>query len=243
MEPEEYEKMFTLEDTHWWFLGKRAFVAALLKVIPKKENLRILDVGCGTGGMSLLLQDYGDFYGIDLKEDATQRASKRGITRLTLGSALSLPFLAETFDLITAFDLLYHKDIDDDRKALKEFYRVCKRGGHLLITDSAFNFLKSSHDIAVHTRERYSRKVLGERVAGADFRIIRLSYTNFFLFPLIALRRFYKRYFPSTQIKSDMESVNPILNSILFNLLRIEANILEKIDLPFGSSIICLARK
>lgn len=242
MEPEEYEKMFALEDSHWFFLGKRAFAETFLRMVPQGGNLKILDVGCGTGGMSLILHRYGEFYGVDYKEEAVYRASKRGFKRLILGSALYLPFSSETFDLVVAFDLLYHKGVDD-KQALKELYRVCKKGGYLLITESAFNFLKSDHDIAVHTRERYSKKILGERVSATGFRIIRSSYTNFFLFPIFLVRRLYKRYFPSKKIRSDLKPINPFLNKLLLNLIKGEAKILENRDLPFGFSLICLARR
>jgi ubiquinone/menaquinone biosynthesis C-methylase UbiE len=243
MEPEEYEKMYVLEDTHWWFLGKRAFAKTFLGMVSKREDSKILDVGCGTGGMNALLQDYGNFYGIDLSPNAVRWASKRGIRNIAFGSALSIPFSNETFDLVTAFDLLYHRDIDNDITALKEFFRVCKPGGYLLITDSAWGFLRSPHDRATHASHRYTKSEMVEKVSRAGFSVKRVSYTNFFLFPVVAAIRFFKRYTDKGNARSDLHRVNPFLNRVLLTVLRIESLLLRWIVFPYGSSLICIAQR
>ncbi len=243
MEPEEYEKMFALEDTHWWFLGKRAFTKTFLDIIAEKEDLNILDVGCGTGGANAILRNYGKFYGIDLRPDAIGRAKKRGIKTLILGSALYLPFQNETFDLVTAFDLLYHRGINDDILALREFNRVCRRGGYILITDSAFDSLRSTHDEATHARHRYTKKEMIDKVNRAGFSVRRISYTNFFLFPVVAAVRLFKRYTNKGDANSDLRRTNPLLNSVLLAVLRIESLILRRVNFPYGSSLICIAKR
>jgi len=166
MEPEEYEKMFALEDTHWWFLGKRAMVKRYLDLYynPDKRH-RILDVGCGIGGMQRLLGDYGGVSGVDLNLNALRYAKGKcgKDTCICQASALSLPFKDGSFSLVTAFDLLYHRNITDDTQALSELWRVCRKGGYLLVTDPAFEFLRSTHDAATHARHRYTKKRWSKR--------------------------------------------------------------------------------
>lgn len=246
MEPEEYEKMFVLEDTHWWFLGKRSLAKRYLDLYCNLDKgQRILDVGCGTGGMQELLRDYGDVSGVDLNLDALRYAKKKcgGNANLCLSTAISLPFKDESFSLITAFDLLYHRGILDDEKALREFYRVSRKGGYLLITDSAFDFLRSPHDRATHARHRYTKREMAEKVSRAGFSVMRMSYTNFFLFPIVAAVRFFKRYTDKGDTGSDLHRVNLFLNSLLLTVLRTESLLLRWIEFPYGSSLICIAQR
>ncbi|MEK6691771.1 MAG: methyltransferase domain-containing protein [Nitrospirota bacterium] len=246
MEPEEYEKMFVLEDTHWWFLGKRVLAKSYLSLYCNSDKRqRVLDVGCGTGGMQRFLRDYGDVSGVDLNLDALRYAKKKcsGKANLCLSTALSLPFKDESFSLVTAFDLLYHRGILDDVKALREFYRVCRKGGYLLITDSAFDFLRSPHDRATHARHRYTKREMAEKVSRAGFSVMRMLYTNFFLFPVVAAVRFFKRYTDKRDTGSDLHRVNPFLNRVLLAVLRIESLLLRWIVFPCGSSLICVAQR
>ena len=170
---------------------------------------------------------------------------QRGIDCTALGNGLQLPFKGESMDLATLLDVLYHKDIKNDRTALEEAFRILKKGGWLLITDSAFNFLRSSHDVAFHTRERYTRRVLQKRLEEAGFRVKKISYFNFFLFPLIvAVRIWEKRKVKGSEsIQSDLKPIHPALNSILRGILSCEARLIRRVRLPSGSSILCLAQK
>lgn len=246
MEPEEYEKMYLLEDSHWWFLGKRSLVKRFLDLYYNSDRRRrVLDVGCGTGGMQMLLSDYGYVSGVDLNLDALRYAKKKCGRKsyLCLSSALSLPFKDGSFSLITAFDVLYHRDVIDDEEALGEFWRVCRKGGYLLITDSAFGFLSSPHDRATHARHRYTKREMVEKVSKAGFSLRRTSYTNFFLFPIVTVIRFLKRYTDKGAAESDLRRTNPFLNSILLFILRLESLLMRWLDFPYGSSLICIAQK
>ena len=150
-----------------------------------------------------------------------------------------------SFDLVTLFDVLYHRSIHDDGDVLSETSRILKTGGHLLLTDSAFNFLLSKHDLAFHARERYNRNSLIRRLESAGLSIVKISYFNFFLFPAVALVRLFekRRISGDERPESNLHPMNSALNGILKGIMKSEARLLRRFNLPFGSSILCLARK
>lgn len=154
MDKDEYRKHFELEEDFWWFAGRRKIIQNIFKTfaIPDKK-LNILDIGCGTGFNLKFFQTYGNSFGCDISEDALYYCQKRDLKKIACTDAEKLPYKDESFDLVTLLDVLYHKNVQNDINVLLEAYRVLKKGSYLLITDSAFNFLRSKHDIAFHTRE------------------------------------------------------------------------------------------
>jgi len=246
MEAEEYEKMFRLEDAHWWFAGKRALARALLKqILPRSaRNLRILDVGCGTGGMWAALNPFGQVTGVDYATLALTFAQQRDVPRLAQASAPRLPFRAASFDLVTAFDVLYHRGVDDDTRALAEMARVCRPGGWLLVTDSAFRFLSSPHDVAYHAARRYTAAELRHKMNDAGWRVVRAGYANTFLFPLVLGWRLLQRarYAPG-QGRSDLAALPSPLNRVLLTVYQLEAALIRYVDFPFGVSVVCVGEK
>lgn len=163
---------------------------------------------------------------------------------LVCGELARLPFAECSFDLVTMFDVLYHKWVEDDEAALREMARVCRPGGWILITDSAMPFLRGPHDEAYGGARRYTRRRLREVVESAGFRVRRMSYFHFFLFPLIAGVRMKERWFSSAGgAKSSLAPIHPALNGILKALSWIESLLLGLVRLPWGSSIICLAER
>ena len=245
MEPEEYQKNYDLEDWHWWFVGRQNMVRSLLqKFVGIEGSQRILDVGCGTGGMTKFLGQYGTVMGMDISEIALGFCKKRELDDLFRASALKLPFADSSFDLVTAFDVVYHKWVEDDLEALKEFYRVCKDNGLLLITACAFDFLRGEHDVAVHGARRYTRRELVGKLERAGFEVEKASYANAFLFPLVLASRLWERVRRSQgRGKSDLGLVNRYLNKVLTWIYTGEASMFKGFNLPFGSSVICVASK
>ncbi|MEK6287971.1 MAG: class I SAM-dependent methyltransferase [Acidobacteriota bacterium] len=242
MHPDEYEKMFCLEDAHWWFAGKRRMVGVLLDSLPPNPQRKILDVGCGTGGMFLLLKGHGSLTGIDASELAIEFSARRHLANLARAALPYLPFGDACFDLVSAFDVLYHRRVGDDQVALKEIVRVLKPHGHLVITDSALGFLRSAHDDVYEAARRYRTGEMRGKLLAAGLAVKRLSYANFFIFPVAALWRVLRRGV-SPEKGSDLHPAPPWINALMGGVYRVEAGVFSRMNLPIGTSIIALAEK
>jgi SAM-dependent methyltransferase len=252
MDHSEYQILAAVENQHWWHGGMRAIAAALLDTVyAQRHDLMILDAGCGVGGALRFLQRYGCAVGIDLLADAitlgreTCRAGPPWPPQRVRGSVLELPFADASFDLVTSFDVLYHRAVPDETQALDETARVLKPGGRLLIRLPAYEFLRSKHDRAVHTRRRYTARDVRALLETSGFTVERLSYINSLLFPLPLAQRLLERAMPSLeQQESDLALPAPLINEALRWPLAAEAAWLAHGQtFPFGLSIVSLARK
>lgn len=247
MEKEEYRKHFELEERFWWFVGRREIVETIFKfynVIKDREH-NLLDIGCGTGFNLKIFQKYIKSFGCDLSDEAIYFCKKRNLKNVVKSNAGELPFYDEKFDVVTLLDVLYHRNIQSDINVIREARRVLKKNGYLIITDSAFNFLSSRHDIVFHARERYTKEKLSARLEENGFYILKLSYLNFFLFPIVLSVRFFEKFTLNKNIKpeSNLKPINNMLNKIFIYVLRTEAFLIRYLNFPFGSSILCLAKK
>ncbi len=243
MEKYIYKKVYELEKDNWWFKGKRKIIFTFLDGYYKnKKNLKILDVGCGSGILLENLEKYGETYGIDSSKEAINLCKKRGLKNIKLTSAGKLPFKNNYFDLITAIDLLYHKKIKNDLKVIKEMKRILKPKGRLVITDSAMMCLWSPHDKVVHARTRYSKKGMQLKLKKAGMKIEKLSYFNTFLFPIIFTVRKFNSLMNIKQ-KMDIKKMNKLANTLLYLILKTESYLLKNMNFPWGVSILVIARK
>lgn len=245
MEIEEYERMFRAEDSHWWYRGMQAITLSVLKKhLPIQTNLKILDAGCGTGGaMSTYLGNLGTVTGFDLSPVALAFAQKRDQTRLAQASVSQIPFPAETFELVTSFDVLYERAVSDDGSALAEIRRVLRPGGFLFLRLPAYNWLRGQHDATIHTARRYTTHQVKSQLEKTGFKCLYLSYANTFLFPLAAAKRLLERFFPPQPGTSDLSLETGLLASMLEHILTLEAALLTQSALPFGLSVIALGEK
>ncbi|MFZ1081406.1 MAG: class I SAM-dependent methyltransferase, partial [Candidatus Kryptoniota bacterium] len=245
MEPEEYRTNFLLEDSYWWFVGRRKIVKqALTSWSGTKKFDRILDAGCGTGKMVEFLSTFGDTYGIELHSEGIEYCRKRALPFLAEGDISKLPFRDNSFDLVSCFDVLYHNEVNE-AQALDEVYRVCTPKGFLIVTDAAFEFLRSEHDESVHGVRRYTKRTLCGAIERAGFKVVRTSYWNFFLFPAVALVRFVKNALPRHNERpvSNLKPIPQPLNGFLSWIVNAEAQLIRLTLLPFGTSIVLLAQK
>lgn len=236
-----YDEFFQLEQTHWWFRGRRSILFRLIERYKPKPDL-ILDAGCGTGYMATELSRFGQIRAFDFSEAAVRYTRRRGLDFVKQGSLTAIPYPSETFGLVTALDVIEH--IEDDRSALMELRRVLKADGTLVITVPAFNLLWSPHDDVNLHKRRYTARELREKVEGAGLRVQRLSYYNFFLFPPILLMRLFRKAFPAAheEEKSDFSVAHGgFINTALQMVLSAESRLIRFVDFPFGVSLVCIA--
>lgn len=250
MNSDEYERMYRLEDTYWWFVARRRLIAALLRDLMPPGPIDMLDIGCGTGAMLDELRTYGRVVGADFSEEALafcrQRGARSGLEyELVRADARALPFAANSFDVVTAMDIIEH--IDRDKDALREIWRVLRPGGHLLATVPAYQSLWSDHDVALHHHRRYTGPQFRDLVQRSGFDIERLSYTVSSLLPAVWVFRQVNRLLHFRRRggapKADLVSVPPKVNHALVNLLEMETNFVRKRSLPFGVTVLVVAKK
>jgi SAM-dependent methyltransferase len=233
------------EDRHWWFRGRRRIVASLLRsVVGVRTDLKLLEIGCGTGGMLPILAAHGRVTGVDPSEDAIRYSQKRHGRDAEL---LRVDFPAEMppgggYDVVALFDVLEH--LDDDLQALRRAGSLLAAGGLLVVTVPAHRFLWSPHDVINHHRRRYARRELYSRIREAGLRIERVSYFNMFLFPAVLLARLVRRETDGApEGESDFKVVPGPLNAFLAWLFGSERFLLRLSNLPFGVSLLAVARK
>jgi SAM-dependent methyltransferase len=242
MQQHTYAIMNRVEDSHWWYVGRRAILESFLEGIIQKSEIRnpkILDVGCGTGGNLEMLAKFGAAEGVDVSDDALEFCKSKGL-KVHKGLAESLPFADESFDVVTALDVVEH--LDDDLAGLKEMHRVVKTGGKTLIFVPAFMWLWGVQDEVSNHRIRYTKKQIIERLQNAGFEIERATYANWTFFaPILAGRTLMKL----TGIKPESENnVNvSALNGVFGKLFGAERFFLKSFDFPFGVSIVIVAKK
>jgi ubiquinone/menaquinone biosynthesis C-methylase UbiE len=232
------------EERHFWFDGFRRFVTPLVaEAVRGRSAAAILDCGCGTGHNLTLLRQYGAAVGIDLTASGLGYAHRRGERAVAQASAVALPFAEACFDLVTSFDVIYSLQDEAETTALAEMFRVLRPGGHLVINVAAMDLLTGNHSVLASEVRRYSRTSLTQRLNRAGFQIRRISYTNATIMPLVAAVRLVQRVSGHKESAQEIAIPPAIVNSMLSTLLRVEAAALRVVNMPFGSSLLALARR
>lgn len=241
MNPIEYERMYDAEERQWWYAGMRAISFALLdSALPSGGRTRFLDAGCGTGTNLRHLAARGRAVGIDISLDAIRFCRSRGVT-VVRGSLLTLPFAAESFDCVTSFDVIYHRWVADDRAAMREMVRVLRPGGLLLVRVPALKALWGAHDEAVHSRHRYTRAEVAALFRDCGLTLLRATYCNTLLFPLLLVRRSLDRL--TGRHGSDVGFLPAPLEWAFRQALLSEACMIRHVSLPIGASVVALGRR
>jgi SAM-dependent methyltransferase len=236
------------EARHFWFRGLRAFVTPLIRTaLAGRPNPLLLDCGCGTGANVEMLSAYGRAFGFDLSAIGLQIGREAGRTRLARASVAAAPFPSAAFDLVTSFDVLYALDDATERTAIAEMRRLLKPGAYAIVNVAAMNVLHGDHSVLSHEVRRFSRQQLRGHLEGGGFEIVRLTYTNVSTFlPLAVVRAIQRRRGLRGErdaAESDISVPPAAINALMSVVMQVEAAWIRRFNAPFGSSLLCLARK
>jgi len=243
MQSHHYPILYAVEETHWWYVGRRRIIQYLVEKICttlNNPNPRILDVGCGTGANLKMLAAHGRAEGVDISSQAVDFCRERGLDSVRLGAAEQLPYENGFFDLVTALDVVEH--LDDDVAGLREMRRVLRRDGRVLLFVPAFMFLWGVQDDVSNHRRRYTLPGLLKTVEAAGFSVEWSSYANIsFFLPVLAVRSVMRWL----GLRADTEygiNISP-MNGPFSRLFAAERFVFKRGTLPFGVSAVCIARR
>jgi ubiquinone/menaquinone biosynthesis C-methylase UbiE len=241
MHIDEYRKLAEIEDVMWYFhaLNQRM----LLPLQPwRGKPARVLDAGCGTGGLirSLSRQEpHWSITGLDFSPIACSLARESTSVETVQGSITDLPFPQASFDIVTCADVL--SQVPDGSTALREFARVLRPGGVVVINVAAYRWMWSYHDETCETHHRYRKSELLRMVRACGLRPHQASYANMFIFPLIIARR---KLFPPRAATGDVRQYPILVNIFCRSMAHLEHAWLRHGGiLPTGSSVFLAARK
>ncbi len=239
-----YEKNYQIEDSYWWFIAKfRIMNSIIRKYVPTGRT--ILDVGCGTGGFAAMMQKDFDMICLDTSQTALGFCRKRGLEKQFNGLLSEYDYKSNPIDAITMLDVVEH--IEDDEGVLRNAFEILPEGGVAFITVPAYQWLWSFHDVIHMHYRRYSRRKIIDVARRAGFSIEYSSYFNSLLFAPSVLKRIIDRVTKKEVVPdkdySPVEILPQWMNSLLTKIFMFESKLMKFTRLPFGLSIIVIARK
>lgn len=252
MDREYYQKFYKYEREHWYFLVRSRIIRDIL---ARRKDLnsapKILNVGVATGATSEMLGFFGDVVSVEFDKEValfTETVLKKKVYN---DSITDLPFKANSFDIVCAFDVIEH--VDDDGRAIMEMYRVCKPEGIVYLTVPAFMSLWSDHDVINHHKRRYRlhqiRKLFhgihGTEAYAGHFNsllFMPIFFARMFINLIAKARKNHKRTADFDFI-SEKSIFGRLVNSVLGFFFSLEIHLLKFIRFPFGVSIIYLWKK
>jgi ubiquinone/menaquinone biosynthesis C-methylase UbiE len=252
VEADEYRRMAEVDDRMWFYRALHAHIERELvateggeakrRVVSLNLPQRILDAGCGTGGLMRRLQPRHpewSWTGVDAEPLACALARERSGANVVEARLEQLPFADAEFDAVVCSDVLYH--LDDDRVGLRELFRVLKPGGIAVLNVPAHHWLWSYHDVTVHGRRRYTRKELAGALVAAGFQPRKSTHWNTLALPMIWARR---KLLPAPKCGSDVRLYPRAVEMTFHAGTRLEAAWIRGVGpLPLGSSILATAGK
>ncbi len=241
MEERIYRDMALFQETHWWFKARRNVLCDVIRRLDLPEHAYILEIGCGTGGNIDMLRYFGQVFAVDSDESAIVWAAKISGLRIDKGSLPNhLPSYPFKFDLICLFDVLEH--IERDSLALKEVVKLLRPKGQIIITVPAHMFLFGVHDRNMHHFRRYSKRDLKQKLMASGLEIVKISYFNMLLFPILILTRCLDCLIQGRN-SVGYAIPPPFFNRFLYRLFSMERQIINIMDMPVGASLLAVCRK
>jgi SAM-dependent methyltransferase len=237
MNPGEYATMYQVETDHWWYRSLRGMLVDFTAAFP--EDARVLDVGCGTGAN---MQALNLACGIDFSHEAVRFCREREMTGTATASAIALPFADASFDAAISCDVLCHHSIANKSEMLQEISRVLRPGALMVLNLPAYSWLMSSHDAHVGTDRRFRMNEMPSLLTSAGFEPVRVTYWNTLMFPVAAAVRLWRQFRPPPA--SDLAAGSgEVANGVLRAVLRMERSLIRLAPMPFGLSLLVLAKK
>lgn len=240
----EYSRMAEREKEYWWHLGRLRIIKTYVDraVGAKNRKPLILNVGCGTGGTINMLESFGTVDNVDISDAAIEFMKDSGYTRLIKVDDIKLPFKEKTYDMVCAFDVLEH--IENQTGALKEWRRVLKDKGAIVITVPAYQWLWSDHDVSLYHERRYTTGRIKQAAKEAGLRVEKKSYAIVFSLPLIVAFRFINKVRgKKSSAETSYVDVPSWVNSLFTKVLYSEATFHKIVRFPFGTSVVTILRK
>lgn len=246
MEEVAYRQFVDLEEKHFWFVGRRRIFFHLLdRELNGRDDLKVLDVGCGAGGMLGPLSRYGDVTGLDVSEELVELCHSRGFEQVVVGDAYDLPAESGSIDVVTLFDTIEH--IPDDVRVLEQCREALAPGGLVFLSVPAYQFLYAQNDTLVHHQRRYTASGVRTKLRRAGLTPTKVTYFNTLLFPAILpavlAKKVKERWSAPDGTTNLSHEMPPILNRALAWTMGGERHFLSRYSFPFGHSIIGMARK
>jgi SAM-dependent methyltransferase len=248
MKASEYPRFFELETTHWWFRGLHSVLIKTLGDLGLGDESLVLDAGCGTGGLMALLSDNTDatVIGFDIAAEASQFWTARGLATTFRGSVNAIPLQTDSLDAVFCINV-FECDEVEPATAYEELWRVAKPGGYLILSMPAHHWLgDKTHDAAVNGSRRFVRKELAAIVNSRPAEIKLMTHLFPFFLPVITAWRFIngiRPRAPEAEAHTDLSRLPNWINTSLFLLTQVERMLLKFMGFPFGSSLLCVARK
>lgn len=247
MQEEVYHSNYKTENTYFWFLSRNAIVYNTFQSICNPDNeisgSNLIDIGCGTGGFSSILQTNGfNMTGLDMEAIALDYCRKRGLTNLYNCYVHQVKDILPDTNFKAAFALDVIEHIEDDNKAVSDIYDLLPHGSYFIATVPAYQWLWSNHDVIHMHYRRYTLKNFENLLKTNKFHIKYSSYFNTLLFPAVVGKRFLDKLLKKEN-NSPVDEVSDSLNKILKLIFDQEKKLIPNVKLPFGLSIIVVAQK
>ena len=244
MDADEYRRMAAVEQTHWWYRSTRALLRQMivnqLRQVTQSAPRRLLDAGCGTGAAGAWMSEFGSVIALDTEADALNLyCLSHSDARMIHGDISSIDLPDDYVNVALCVTVLYHAEVVDPQKAVNEMARVVIPGGVVCLMEPGVRRLRRSHDQVTHAARRFSRRELETLAANAGLDIIRSTGAYSFL----VLPAWLKSRVERNSTSSDLDNNTSGLFGLLGLLARFERRILRVVSLPFGLSVIVVARK